>query len=156
MLSFIKNVIYQLKKEYGKYITIYKNTSNTVDFDTGIKNTVVTFRRVKKAVLLPSNLIRTFVYKSGLDPDFKEGGFIDINDRIMLIDAKDLRNFDLTMDDYIVYSNKRWQVIKVTEFEDQAAYLVQLRVSEGSAAFDPANNIFIDTITFNQTTVGIK
>jgi len=156
MLNFIKDTIYQLKKEYGQSITIYKIATSIVDYDTGVKNTTVSFKRVKKAVLLPSSLIRTFVYKSGLDPDFKEGAFIDVNDRIILIDARDIRNFEIEIDDYIIYDDKRWLVIKSTQFEDQAAYLIQLRVSEGSELFDPANNIFIDTITFIQETKGIK
>lgn len=154
----VRKVIYRLKRDYGFSLTIYKIIDTDLNLKTGKKRRIIKFKKINKAVLLPSRMFRAFVYDLSYiaaAKNFTSGGFFDPNDRVILIDWQDTRDFEIEIDDYIIYDNHQYLVSEVREFEYRAAYLLKVREVKGSKILDVANQNMISTITFAQNVTGI-
>jgi len=125
MDSFIKQTIYSLKKEYGLPITIYKIISSLPDVDSGIISKTISFRRIRRAIVLPRALSREIFQVE-----------YDSNSRLMFIDFDDVKNFEVKINDYIVFRNKKYLVNQVTTYDLDAALVLYLTESLGSDVND--------------------
>src|SRR4030043_1647231 len=99
--NFIKKIIYSLKRKFGFSVSIYKVTSVTLDLETGEKETITERKKVKRVILLPVDITRTYV--PAIDKVIQTGGAFDPQDRFIIIDKKDLGTFELKIDDYIIF-----------------------------------------------------
>lgn len=133
---FVKSVIRGLKRQYGQPITLYKITSTgTIDWTAGsVSGRTKTSQNIKKAVILPGRSTRNFNYNISYlaaNKNFTYGGFYDITQRDMIIDAADLKTFVLDMDSKIRFDGSDYRIRELNEFEEGNAYYVIATKVEG-------------------------
>lgn len=123
----IKQVIYNLKRQYGAELDIYKFLGSTVDLKTGIASNDKELTQIDRAVILPARAMRNFVQsisKISADKQFVYGGTYDRRIRMFLIDRLDAPDLDLTTDDWIVYDGKKYEIKHFDEFEFGSLWVV--------------------------------
>ena len=122
-VKFIKDNIYILKKDYGRPITIYKKIS-TIDIKTGLTTISRTKVKINKAIVLPS--IESMYGKESFEKTYLNtgrireslGGYIEIIDKIVILDKKDLpKTFDVNPDDYVVIDHQRFDIKAIDDYE---------------------------------------
>ncbi len=159
-LGFVKRLLYQLKKDYGLSIDIYKTTSSETNLQTGKKTTSRSVTRIRKAIVLPSILARKFSYDLSFiaaNKNFTYGGFYDVTTRLIIVDRSDLpSNFELGNEDYIVYDRKRFDVKQFESLEHRQGYLITVKETVGQKAhqilsYAVGNNFFAE-----QRALGVK
>lgn len=134
VLSHVKRTITSFKHRYGLPIDYHIIDQHDVDPTTGDKTTVLAVHHVKKAVVMRTREFRSFVYDvayMAANRDFTEGGYFDPEDRSIIVDAKDLGGHEPTVDDYIIFQNKRYDVSEVAEFEVDHMFAFNTRYIRG-------------------------
>ena len=127
--SYIKNVLYRLKLDYGTPIDIYRYGSQTVDTRTGEIVKPKTVINIQLAVVLDEGSKRQFVYR---DREFNYGGYFDTDKHACIIDAEDVPcDFIPTMEDYIVHAQKRWAVSSITELISSLGWVIMMKETQG-------------------------
>ena len=58
----MRGVIYQLKKDYGKPLVLRRPIANNIDAANGTIDRKYEVQKVRRAIILPGNLSRSFVY----------------------------------------------------------------------------------------------
>lgn len=115
-----KNILYELKRRFGRAISLNRRTGNTQpDLDTGLISIVVMSKRVNKAIILPKSMERDFAY--GLtfiasQKNFAYGALFLKNHIRVFIDKKDIIDFGIVVGDYAVIDEKRHEVKKIQEY----------------------------------------
>ncbi len=127
----IRQALYQLKKDYGASIDIYKLVSSETDARTGEKVITKTVTHVRRAIVVPSRMDRVANQTISLisaNKQFVTGGHYDVNQRDFIIDRRDVPTLpELTADDWIVYNRRKYQVKTVECFEVDAGWVVTAR-----------------------------
>ncbi|KKM81507.1 hypothetical protein LCGC14_1329110 [marine sediment metagenome] len=150
----VRKAFYRLKRDYGFPIRLYKITNVTLDLEAGTKTRRVRYKSIPRAVFVTAKLYRSFVYDLSyiaVNKNFVSGGFFDPEDRVILIDWQDTRDFIIKIDDYIVYDNKHYLITGVRTFENDAGYLVKVRGVAGSELIDVALFEISNAIEITQT-----
>lgn len=118
----LRQLLYSLKMEYGTAIVIYKLVSSSTDERTGLKSTVITPYKVRRAIVLPNTITRIDIKSSALvasNREFSQGGLVDSGKRPFIIDRRDLPHLPtLSADDWIVYDNRKFQVSDVEQLAE--------------------------------------
>jgi len=156
-LNFIQRVIYILKRQYGFPLIFCRLVEEHLDFDTGKKIPTTIAFQINKVIILPDSLTKKFDYDLSFiaaNRNFTYGGFYDTATRHLIIDKRDLHDYEIRTDDYFIYQGERWQVALVDDFE--IALVLTVRLIKGS----PLQAIYpthLDSIlTLTQTVVGVK
>lgn len=138
-LSFIRGVLYRLKRNYGSLADIYHQESETVDLATGRKTVVKTKLSVKRAILMPTRVHSSFSYDLSFlaaNKNFTYGGIYALCDRVIILDRRDLPNeYDLSrdyMNKYIIIDLRRYEISEIEEFDHKAGYMVKLKHTKGA------------------------
>jgi len=129
-LGYIRELLYELKKDYGYPLDVYTNATYTVDPKNGARTTTRTVVRIKKAILLPSTLSRKFAYEHSFlaaNRPFSYGAQYDINTRIVIVDVNDVpKDFEFIVDGSTVFESRRYQIKSAERFDHRLAYLLTL------------------------------
>ena len=152
----IRKALYRLKRDYGFPIRLYKITNVTLDLEAGTKTRRVRYKSIPRAVFVTARLFRSFVYDLSfiaVNKNFVSGGFFDPEDRVILIDWQDTRDFEIEVDDYIVYDDKHYLITGRRIFENNAGYLVKVRGVTGSELGDIGALDMHSVIEITQTVV---
>ena len=124
-------MLYQLKKDYGAPIDIYKLVSSETDARTGEKRNTKTVTHVRRAVVVPARINRIAeqtISVISANKQFVTGGHYDMSQRDFIIDRHDVPALpELTADDWIVYNRRKYQVKTVEAFEVDAGWVVTAR-----------------------------
>ncbi len=127
----IRQALYQLKKDYGAPIDIYKLVSSETNVRTGEKVITKTVTHVRRAVVVPARIDRVVNQSISLisaNKEFVSGGTYDASQRDFIIDRRDVPALpELTADDWIVYNRRKYQVKTVEAFEVDAGWVVTAR-----------------------------
>lgn len=127
-LSFIKQTLYSLKRDYGVPLNIVWRTSSTPNLEKGTKAVAKESLMVSRAIVLPSNLERSFTYDLTFiasNKNFTYGGLYDKRHRRVLIDASDLpTGFKLEIGFFFIYNQKRYEIKVADEFELNAGWFI--------------------------------
>ena len=127
----IKLVIYALKRAFGAKIQVYRVTSETHNVRTGVIDRIYSKQTIRRAVVLPNNITRDFVYDLSFiaaNKNFTYGGLFDPEQRNMILDAKDVSNgFVPNNNDYVIYNNERWLVAKVVPTAEVKAFFMTIK-----------------------------
>ncbi len=129
--AFIRKILYTLKRGYGFPITLHKITDETHNYETGKRSPTIITQKINRAIILPATLRRVFETDS-LSTGFKYGALYDSSLRQVVIDAADLGNFKIEINDYLIWDERRWQVSQVQELEYQTAYNLLIKMVEGT------------------------
>ncbi len=116
-----KDVLYSLKRKYGTPARIRRLKTVANDIETGVQDKVYDIIDIKRAILMPEEMIRKFLYDLSFiaaNKNFTYGGFFDNVSRIILIDGKDLK-VELTPNDHIEIDKIRESIKAIGVFEHQ-------------------------------------
>ncbi|MEX0828303.1 MAG: hypothetical protein WD005_05065 [Haliea sp.] len=130
----MRRVLYQLKREYGFRVEIFKLVSSDTDVRTGVKTTQTTRFVINRAVVLPEMLNRTTKQSISLissNKEFVSGGTSDIGTRNFIVDRRDVNLPELTADDWLVYNHYKYQIKYVQAFEENAGWIIQAKRISG-------------------------
>lgn len=136
-LYFIRRTLYTLKKEYGFPLALYRRTVSDTDLATGKKTVVKVKYPVKRAILCSTPSVqRQFEYHLSYvaaNRNFAYGALFDTQNISFLIDAQDLpRGFVPTIDDFVIYNQKRYNVVKMELLDHRLAYFLTLKQLVGA------------------------
>ena len=127
----IRQALYQMKKDYGAPIDIYKLVSSETDARTGEKIVTKTVTHVRKAIVVPSKMDRVAqqtISVISANKEFVTGGHYDANGREFIIDRHDVPALpELTADDWIVYNRRKYQIKNIESFEVDAGWVIAAR-----------------------------
>ena len=132
----MRGVIYQLKKDYGKPLVLRRAIVNTVDVANGTIQRNYEVQKVRKAVILPGTLSRSFVYDLtyvAANKNFAYGGYFDKTTLTIILGLRDIIG-DITIEWHAVIGNKRYEIVNVDKSDD--AYVIQVKYIEGSDTVD--------------------
>ena len=133
----IKNILYNLKRAFGRSVTLVKPTSSSVNRETGVVTRSYTSQSVARAIILPSRSAREFAYDLSYiaaNKNFTYGGDYDTSERRMIIDRRDIpASFDFDMDCSIEYDSQKWDVKNIYAAEYNAAYLVVVKAQPNAS-----------------------
>lgn len=136
----IQQVLYTLKREYSKSVAIYHPEDYAYNLQTGKKSKDLSVYEVRKAIVLDAKVSRDFVYDLtyiAANKNFTYGAFFDATERVCIIDRRDLpQGFEITLQDYVVYDNERYEIKDYNVTIDKSSYALLLRHVENSKPYD--------------------
>lgn len=130
LVRVVREAIYQLKKEFGVPVSVYKASSASTNYETGVKSMTRTSIDVRKCPVLPSTSIRKFAqsisYLSASKSFASAGGQgWDQGTRGFIFEARDLPiGYVLEIEDWVVYRGKRHDPKQIEELGDGLGWLV--------------------------------
>lgn len=157
--QFLRHLVYDLKRDYGFPIVIVKTQSMTVDLESGVKRATSAYRVVNRAIFLPARAFRSFVYNLtfvATNKNFMAGAFFDPTDRTLFLDARDIDDFEISVDDRIIYNNEEYIVTEIHDFIAQTLFGIKMRFTKGQILDDPANSVVVEIVTTTDLTAGVK
>ena len=114
----LNRIIYALKHRYGQSLSLLNRFDSTVDTRTGEQRTFYSRVLISKAVVLPKSAARAFVYNS-LDPQFKDGGFFDEVDKVIILDQTMIpKSFNVDGDTVVALESKKYLVVSTVKIEE--------------------------------------
>lgn len=130
-LAFIRKVLYQLKRDYGIALNVNFRTSSSIDTKTLQKTVVIDSFAVRNAIVLPSNMERSFVYSLPMiasNKNFTYGALFDADRRRIMIDARDIpAGITLDLDMWLVFDGKRYDFEEIHEYEFSSGFMLVVR-----------------------------
>lgn len=119
----IRETIYNLKMLYGVPLVIHQIVSNDVDFTNGRKTVITQNYRIRRAILIPKDLIRRIINLAG---GSSFSSFEDQSLRTYIIDSREFpREYTLKIGDYIVENTQRFNIKSVEDFGNRQAVIVK-------------------------------
>ncbi len=152
----IRAVLYDLKKRYGAPISVYRLSSASTDYETGVKSATKISFDIKKAIVLPASETRKFLTSISFisaSKAFVSSGIQgwDQSQRGFIIDGQDLLNFAFEPEDWIVYRGKRYEVTLIETLEFDTGWLIIANQIKGSVAEQIINLNVVDTLIVSQS-----
>lgn len=128
MNRFIRRTLYSLKRQYWGRVDVYKLVAAATDYEVGTKTYNRTMVTVPKAIVLPAKIKREVVQgisSISANKAFVYGGTYDAGTRTFIFDTRDLpANYEIVMDDWLIYDGRRYDIKSISEFEQHAAWIV--------------------------------
>jgi len=126
----ISRTMYTLKRRWPTPIQLHSVGEPVFDYDKGTSEVEISTVRVRKAVELPRNELRKFIYDLSYiatAKNFTYGALFDQATRIVLIDRKDLpKAYVIDIDQEATIEGERYQVNTTSELPYGTAYIVGL------------------------------
>lgn len=130
----IRRTLYDLKMRYGNEIQIYRLTSASTDYETGVKTATKQVIDVRRAVVMPTAEMRKFFASIAFITASKQflapgnQGF-DQSSRGFIIEHRDLaevgeEDFEFQPEDWIVYRGRRYDVEMIERLEWDSGWLI--------------------------------
>lgn len=126
-----------LKQQYGVPCRIYKVSSSTTDYDTGVTTTSVDRKTVRLGCLMPQEVSRgnyfSPFYNQTNKPFITKGGMgWDEAAQLFYIDGRDIPGYQWDIQDFIVCNGRRYDVVSFEEFGDKDGWAVWTTQSVGT------------------------
>lgn len=157
----IRQTIYKLKRLYGGTVFVYKQGNKTVDTRTGeITWTGRQSYCIPRAIILPVKIDRQQTQTISMisaDKQFVYGGTYDRGARWFYIDPRDLpRGYEIKMDDWIVYDNKKYEIKQAKDNEFDSLWEVLGVELIGVVPEQVHNLTAYNIVDFQQSAQGVK
>jgi len=124
-----------MKRTYGLPIDLCEQTLGATNLETGTKSITYTKIRIQRAIIQPARSHRDFVYDLAFisaNKDFTTGGFFDASDRRIILDANDVPDdWDIDINQFVIFNNKRYDIKSFDTFESNAGYTLIVRETTG-------------------------
>ena len=134
LLRSLRLTLYTLKRQFAGSVYIYKLIDAATDYKTGVKTSTQEVYAVRRAIVLPIKIQRDEVKTLSIvsaNKSFAYGGTYDAGVRLFVIDARDVpSDFDLDLNDWIVYNGQRYSIKTIDKLELQAGWLIVGRAIE--------------------------
>ena len=158
-LAFIRKVLYQLKRDYGTPINFNFRTSSTIDSKTLQKTVVEDSFVISRAIILPSNLERAFVYSLPMiasNKNFTYGALFDVDRRRIMIDARDIpAGIELRKDMWIIFDGKRYDLKEIHEFEFSSGFMLVIKQATNVLLNNLIKRSFETPLNLTQTATAV-
>ena len=122
-----KAVIYRLKRTFGMLVTFYVPIKNEHNILTGQITRKYDEYKIRRAIVLPSTLDRSFVYDLAFiasNKNFTGGGYFDRNKRTIIIDSKDLpKDLKPKVKMHIEFDDERFEIVTIETIPGRAIYM---------------------------------
>jgi hypothetical protein len=124
----IRDAVYRLKRNYGEPADFYMQTSSVVDRATGNKTTNRLKVHVARVIAMTSRNQREMYFDRAYitaNRNFTYGALIDTNQRLFIVDRRDLRGkaFEiLAIGQWLVFNGQRFDIKEVAEYDEANAY----------------------------------
>lgn len=139
----IRQLLYSLKRAFGSTLHIYTLIEAGTDYTTGIKSSTQKVRRIRRGIVLPIQVHRETAQSMSLisaNKSFVYGGVYEVGTRLFVIDARDVpKDFEIGMDDWIVYDNRRYNPKSIDRLEQNGGWLIVGRETEGTPVLPQAS-----------------
>jgi hypothetical protein len=139
-VKFIRDTLYQMKKDYGVPIKYGRLVKNELDYDTGRNTVTKQVYVIRKAVLLPTKLMRKFVQDIAYlaaNKNFTYGALFDEKTSLFIVDARDLpRGLQLDMNDFLFMGHQRYAIKQAEILEHNCGWLITAQTHEGANPFE--------------------
>jgi len=126
LLKHHRQILYQLKRDWGLTVTLYKPLTATHDVTTGEIARSFDVQTVDRAPVLPASKTRSFVYDLAYiaaDKNFTEGAFFDKKQRVVIIEQRDLPKLYMPeLDDFLIFNTQQYEIKKIEVAEELAAF----------------------------------
>ena len=122
----IEVILYRLKRNFGRPITIKNPTTNDYNLETGEVTRDYDTKEIKRAIILPASEVRNFS-QSLYEEEFKRGGYFDVTDKLVIIDSKDLNGTTINLNSKVDIGSDTYSIKKSTKAEDNKSYLLVLK-----------------------------
>ena len=123
----IKNILYQLKKDWGIAMDL-RNQTSVVDRKTGMTQKSYVSLSVRRGILLPVKLTPSFVYDLSFiaaNKNFTYGGLFGAGSRVVIIDGSDVPStFTVKEDTQLIIAKAVYSVKNVETLVDKLGYLL--------------------------------
>ena len=155
-----RQVLYSLKRQYGDQITICRNTEVSTNYVTGAKSYTCSRTAINRAILLPTNFSRVSDYKLPMisaNKMFVFGATFDVGTKVIVIDIQDVPTyFELSLSDWILIDNVRYEITGIEELEYRAGWVVGTKQIAGSTADLEISLDASDTLTITDEETHVK
>lgn len=134
-----KDIIYKLKRSYGKVAYLRKPTTNQNNRQTGEVVRTFSVYRVNKAVVLPIEIMKSFIYDLtyvAANKNFTYGAFFDKGSSFVLIDSSDLYTTIDESIDHLVIDQQKFEISK-SEKSDSYWYMMVKSLGNTDPIVDP-------------------
>ena len=121
-----RNLISKMKRNFGSGVVFRRYTINEQNVTTGKIDKVSVDTNIRRAIVLPIREIRKFIYDISYlaaNKNFTYGGFFDVNDRVIIIDKKDLL-LTPTLNDHVIVDGLLYKLKTFTTTEGYAGYVL--------------------------------
>lgn len=139
-VKFIRDALYQMKKDYGVAVKYGFLEKSSVDMDTGKVTVTKKVYLIRKAILFPTKLQRKFVQDIAYlaaNKNFTYGALFDEKTTIFVIDARDLpRGLQLNMDHFLFMGHQRFVIKQAEILEHNCGWLITAQTHEGANPFE--------------------
>lgn len=157
MTTLVRRVIYSLKRRFGLKVEILYLISTSTNVETGKVTNVRGKRTVQKAILLPTKIHKEFAFDLAYiaaSKNFTMGSTYTTSERKLIIDRRDLRDFEIKVGMWFVFEGKRYDVKQVEEFEHNAGYIITAEQDTAVAMENMYEGVADTTISVTQTGAG--
>jgi hypothetical protein len=124
----IKNIIYQLKKDYGTRMSLRNPTSSDQDRKTGTVLVSYQILKIRRGIWLPEKLVPSFVYDLSFiaaNKNFTYGGLFGAGSRVVIVDGKDVPStFIIKEDTQLVIDKVVYSIKNVDQIVNRLGYLL--------------------------------
>lgn len=121
-----RQIMYQLRRDWGLEVSIYRPLDRAHDILTGEITSSFEIHTVPRAPVLIATDARNFVYDLAyiaVGKNFTEGAFFDGKQRWILLDARELaKGFVPTLNDFVVFKTLQYEIKRIEHVEELAAY----------------------------------
>lgn len=130
----LRSTVYTMQRHYGVPVEVFTPSGETFDVETGKKTQQKSRLYVRRALVFRYREDTNFTYSIQYlraNSNFAQGGFYQLKDRVVAITNKDLGDFIISENSYIVYSNQRYSIITSQMNEEEGAILLKVREVQG-------------------------
>lgn len=146
-LIFIRELLYELKRDYGVPVEFFRDRSSSTNLQTGLKVVDKYNFIIQKVIKINSNAIRDAIYNAAFtqaDRNFTYGATFDKTTERLIVDSRDIvNNFMFELEDYATIGNNRYIVKSIESLRSNAGYILTVNSIEG----DENDRIEIQCIT---------
>ena len=155
MNKLVRQTIYDLKKRYGSKITVYRLLAASTNLETGVKTATKESLDVQKAAVLPSSEARRFLTSISFitaSKNFVSPGIMgwDQSQRGFIVDARDCPGWEFLPEDWIVYRDRRYEIVVTERLEFDTGFLVIGKEVKGSVPEQDIRINVVDTLGLEQ------
>ena len=138
-MGFLRTLIYGLKQTYGSPADIYYETADPVDLTTGARNVTKLKWSIRRAVCLPTVTAAESLFPAAaVKAIWKRDGAVETGTKVVVVDRRDLPD-GLRVETHnwsVVINRRRYEVLKLEEFEPQIGYLLTLKELAGARVYE--------------------
>lgn len=155
---FIRRTLYGLKRRYGGSVTFHRVEDENLDLKTGKKNVDKSVWVVKRAIVLPSDVQPKFVYDLSFianNKEFTTGGIFDTGPRRLILDSRDLGDYEPRMRDYFTFDGSRYEVVRASRFEFNTGWIIVGQEVQGAVVSEVHPEVVNQRCIFSDDASGV-